>query len=177
MKKQLRICRAIAVSLACVAWLLPVHRIAAAPPVSRAAAPGFLIDVRLDEAGAVRGRLLDTAGQPLAHRPIVLHTSDGMRRIAATDAAGQFVLPGVTAGIQRLTAEDAVLNCRIWTHAAAPPAAMDHVTLIADQTIVRGQQPFSAIFTNPLFIGLVIAAAVAIPIAVHNSQDDRPSGS
>lgn len=100
-----------------------------------------------------------------------------MRRIAATDAAGQFVLPGVTAGIQRLTAEDAVLNCRIWTHAAAPPAAMDHVTLIADQTIVRGQQPFSAIFTNPLFIGLVIAAAVAIPIAVHNSQDDRPSGS
>jgi len=51
------------------------------------------------------------------------------------------------------------------------------LTVVADQQVVRGQQPFSAIFTNTLFIGLVIAAAIAIPIAVHNSQDDQPSGS
>lgn len=177
MKKQLRVCRAVAVSLACVSWLLPVHRISAAPPVSGAAATGVMVDVRLDQGGAVHGRLLDAAGQPLVHRPIALHPSDGALRIAHTDAAGRFLLPDVGAGIQRLTAEDAVLNCRIWTHAAAPPAAIDQVTLIADQTIVRGQQPFSAIFTNPLFIGLVIAAAVAIPVAVHNARDDRPPGS
>jgi hypothetical protein len=177
MRKQLRYCRAIAVSLACVAWLLPVHQVAAAPPVSGPAASGVMIDVRLDEGRTVRGRLLDASGQPLADRPIVLHQSDGTRLAAQTDAAGGFVLHGVSAGIQRLTAENTTLNCRVWTHTAAPPAALDQLTVVAGQTIVRGQQPFSAIFTNPLFIGLVIAAAIAIPIAVHNSQDDSPSGS
>jgi hypothetical protein len=69
------------------------------------------------------------------------------------------------------------VTCRAWTHAAAPPAATDQLTVVDGPPLIRGQQPFSAVFTNPLFIGLVIAAAIAIPIAVHNAQHDHPSGS
>jgi len=99
MRKQLRVCRAVTVSLACVAWLLPVHEIAAH------GSPRVESDVDHD-----------------ARR-----SSTGNRRCGGN--------------------------------------------------LMHGQQPFSAIFTNPLFIGLVIAAAIAIPIAVHNSQSDRPPGS
>jgi hypothetical protein len=177
MRKQLRVCRAVTVSLACVAWLLPVHEIAAAPPIPGAATTGVMIDVRLDPWGAVRGRLLDAGGQPLANRPVVLQQADGASLAAQTDVGGGFVLHRVSAGVHRLTVGDETVNCRVWTHAAAPPSAADQLTVVAGQTIIRGQQPFSAIFTNPLFIGLVIAAAIAIPIAVHNSQSDRPPGS
>jgi len=177
MRKQLRFCRGVAVSLACVAWLLPVREVAAIPPATGVGASGGMVDVRLDQRGAVCGRLLDVAGRPLADRPVILQHTEGASRAAQSDAGGGFVLQHVSAGVHRLTAGDQTLNCRVWTHAAAPPSATDQLTLVAEHSIVRGQQPFSAIFTNPLFIGLVIAAAIAIPIAVHNSQNDRPPGS
>jgi hypothetical protein len=43
--------------------------------------------------------------------------------------------------------------------------------------VVRGQQPLSALLMNPLVIGAVIAAAVAIPLAVHHNHHESPSGS
>jgi hypothetical protein len=44
--------------------------------------------------------------------------------------------------------------------------------MVSSPQLVRGQQPISAVFSNPLLIGLIIAAAIAIPVAIHNSQDD-----
>jgi hypothetical protein len=179
MRKLLRISRTSAVSLACLAWLLPVQPGLAAPPVSTAAmaAPAGIVDVRLDAHGAIHGHLLDAFGHGLADRPVVLQQVGGAALQTQTDAAGRFVLRRVGGGVHQLTTGHGTVTCRVWTHAAAPPSATNQLTVVADQQVVRGQQPFSAIFTNPLFIGLVIAAAIAIPIAVHNSQDDQPSGS
>ncbi len=179
MRKVLRLCRASAVSLACLAWLLPVPPSLAAPPISGAgtAATTGIIDVRLDEHGAIHGRVLDAAGQGLAERPVVLQQVGGAVFRAQTDAAGRFVLQQVSGGVHQLTTGHGTVTCRVWTHTAAPPSATDQLTVVAGEPVVRGQQPFSCIFTNPLFIGLVVAAAIAIPIAVHNAQDDQPSGS
>jgi hypothetical protein len=179
MKKLLRLCRASVVSLACLAWVLPVQPSFAAPPVAGAApaAATGIVDVRLDEHGAIHGHLLNAAGQGLADRPIVLQQAGGAVSRAQTDARGGFVLPRVSGGVHQLTTAYGTVPCRVWTHTAAPPSATDQLMVVAGQPVVRGQQPFSCIFTNPLFIGLVIAAAIAIPIAVHNSQDDNPSGS
>lgn len=179
MRRLLRLSRACAVSLACLAWLLPVQPCFATSPVSSAgtASPAGIVDVRLDEYGALHGRLLDPAGQSLAGRPAVLQQAGGAISRTQTDASGGFVLQRVSGGVHQLTTEQGAVTCRVWTHAAAPPSASDQLTVIAGQPVVRGQQPFSCIFTNPLFIGLVIAAAIAIPLAVHNSQNDNPSGS
>jgi hypothetical protein len=44
--------------------------------------------------------------------------------------------------------------------------------------VERGQRPFSDLFfADPLLVGLVVAAAIAIPIAVSSSRNDRPAGS
>ncbi len=179
MRKVLRVCRASAVSMACWAWLLPVPPGLAVPPgpAAGSSAPAGIVDVRLDEHGAIHGRLLDPSGNGLADRPVVLQHAGGAVSQTQTDAAGRFLLPRVQGGMHQLATGHGLVTCRVWTRTAAPPSAMDQLTVVADQQVVRGQQPFHAIFTNPLFIGLVIAAAVAIPIAVHNSQDDNPSGS
>jgi hypothetical protein len=47
--------------------------------------------------------------------------------------------------------------------------------MVAGEGVERGQRPFSDLLSGPLLIGLLIAAAVAIPIAIHNSQDDDAS--
>ncbi len=178
MRKLLPFCRACAVSLACLMWLLPIRAISAQPAsLAGTAAPAGIVDVRLDQHGAIHGRLLDPAGQGLADLPVVLQQAGGAVSRTQTDAAGDFVLQRVSGGVHQLTTAYGTVPCRVWTHTAAPPSATDQLTVVAGQPVVRGQQPFSCIFTNPLFIGLVIAAAIAIPIAVHNSQNDNPSGS
>lgn len=174
MRRLLGVVRAMLVSLACLAWLLPPPAACASQPagglVSGSAAG--IVDVRLGERGLLRGTVLDAAGQPVAARPVVLQSPEGAMFSAQTDAAGGFAFHGVRGGVHRLLTGEGGTICRVWMPAAAPPAAADQLIVAAKPLVVRGQQPFSAMFANPLFIGLVVAAAIAIPIAVHNAQDD-----
>lgn len=167
MRKLLCMVRVTIVSLASLAWLLPLPAVRGSQPAGGRDVAA-VVDVRLDERGSMRGSLIDVAGQPLAARPVVLRQAGNTTCSTETDAAGVFVLRGVSAGMHQLIVVDQSMTCRVWTHAAAPPAASDQVTVMAGPPLVRGQQPFSAIFTNPLFIGLVIAAVIAIPIALHD---------
>ena len=57
----------------------------------------------------------------------------------------------------------------------APPAASQSLLLVKDGETIRGQQPIANLFTSPLVIGLVLAAAIAIPIAVNNSSKSNSS--
>jgi hypothetical protein len=41
----------------------------------------------------------------------------------------------------------------------------------SEQSLIRAQRPFGDIVTNPLVVGAFIAGAIAIPIAIHNSND------
>lgn len=179
MRKTLRGVRAVTAGLACLTWVLPPSVVSASQPAGgeQAAASAGVVDVRLDEQGSLRGMLVDEKGQPLAARPAVLEQVGGAVFSAATDGAGKFVFRGVSGGMHRLVVGQGSVACRVWTQAAAPPSATEQLTVVAGPPLVRGQQPLSAVFTNPLFIGLVVAAAIAIPIAVHNAQNDHPSGS
>ena len=179
MRRLLRVVRTVIVSLACLAWVLPLPLARASQPAGGmvSASAAGIVDVRLDGQRLLRGTVVDTAGQPVAARPVVLQPPDGTVFNTQTDAAGGFVFRDVRGGVHRLVTGDRCVTCRVWTPAAAPPAAAGQLIVVAEPPVVRGQQPFSAVFTNPLFIGLVVAAAIAIPIVVHNAQDDHPPGS
>jgi hypothetical protein len=92
--------------------------------------------------------------------------------VVRTDAGGVFAFRQVRGGVYQLIVDRAAVTCRVWTAQAAPPAAAEQLVLVAPTATVRGQQPFSAVFTNPLVIGLIVAAAVVVPIAVHNAHKD-----
>jgi hypothetical protein len=176
--KLARCLKAVTVTLACLGWLLPVSHAPAAPPPAKAASgPATFHDVRLSPRGDLAGQLLDAAGRPLAAHPIVLVQGAQVLGRTRTDAAGQFVFAQLRGGVYQITNGTVGVACRTWTHQAAPPAAQDRVQLVADAQVVRGQRPISEIFTNPLVIGLIIAAAIAIPLAVHNANQEEPSGS
>jgi hypothetical protein len=170
--------RATAVTLACLGCLWPVGELPAAEqPAAKPPTAAPLQDVCLDATGSLAGQAFDAAGQPASRQPMTL--LQGSRVVAQTrsDAAGRFVFPQVRGGVYQISNGTANTACRVWTKAAAPPAAQGQVVLRTEAEVVRGQQPISCLFTNPLVVGLIVAAAVAIPLAVHQSRGEEPSGS
>jgi hypothetical protein len=134
-------------------------------------------DVRLTDEGALSGKLVDPSGQPLGRQMIVLHQAGRALARAETDTKGDFLFSKVRGGVYQMRIDTRAVSCRVWARDVAPPVARDRLLIVTGTPIVRGQQPIGAVFSNPLFVGGVLAAAIAIPVAVHNSQDDKPSGS
>ncbi|MBP62417.1 MAG: hypothetical protein CMJ62_12930 [Planctomycetaceae bacterium] len=142
----------------------------AAPPNDRAATPqASVLDVELGADHSLSGQLYGSEGQTKAGVLVRVVANRGSE--TKTDSEGRFRLTNVQAGVIRLAAEDADIAVRCWTHGTAPPTASKRVLLTPNQQIQRGQRPIADFLSGPVLIGLVIAAAIAIPIAIHNSRD------
>jgi hypothetical protein len=133
-------------------------------------------DVALHSGGRLEGRVVNADGQPTATQVVVYDQHGKEAGSATSDADGVFVVQGLRAGAYHVATSAAALPCRCWADRTAPPSAVDRVLLVQDPAVLRGQRPFhDFLFSPPVLIGVLIAAAIAIPIAVHNSQDDDAS--
>ena len=139
---------------------------------------GHLPDVRLDASGTLHGVVVDAQGHGLPESVVILsRVADGQTWKVRTNDEGQFVavVPG---GTFRLQTSEGISACRVWTSESAPPRTADRILVVNDRMVQRGQRPIRELFTSdPIFIATLVAAAIAIPIAVHKSRDDSPSGS
>lgn len=180
MRTATRCLRTLAVSLACVGWILPMtpSQVRAAEHTAASPARPMVHDLKLDQRNAFQGQLLNAAGQPLVDQALTLRTNGELVAQTKTDESGLFHFGDLRGGVYQIGIADAVVTCRVWTANAAPPAAKEQMLIVAgSEEIVRGQQPIGAIFTNPLVIGVVVAAAIAVPLVVHNNSDEKPPGS
>jgi hypothetical protein len=168
----------IAAWLACVAWLLPQPGLAA-PETAADSAPARvpIVDVSLTAEGTLTGRLVDPSGGAMPEQLIVLHTAERAVMHTKTDKQGDFTFRRVPGGVYQLRIDESAVSCRVWPRHAAPPVAKDALLVVVGAPVVRGQQPIGAAFSSPVFVGAVLAAAIAIPVAIHNANDDDPSGS
>lgn len=145
----------------------------AAPPAQRSA--DKVLDVRLDGWNRLCGALFTETGHPLIGVPAVLH---GVRQGAVgtlTGQGGEFHFDGVLPGAYRLrVGGEQMFIVRVWEPKAAPPNAPERLLVIADTTVTRGQRRVSEILTldDKLVVGGMVAAAIAIPIAIANSDKD-----
>lgn len=160
--------------LALAGWMFGEPVMAAQPAPKRPA----WHDTALGPDGELTGRLLDTSGQPLPAVLITARSASGKELHATTGSDGAFCLKGLSGGLWQLEGGGDRLVVRAWVAGSAPPHAGRTVVLIRDGAIVRGQQPLRDLFfADPIVLGLIIAAAIAIPIAVNQSKEERPSGS
>ena len=165
--------------LAYCGMLLPVELLASEPrqaPRLPEVSP-TIIDIAL-YGGRLAGTVQDGSAAPVVGESVVAIQNQKIVGRAVTGKHGEFVLAGLRAGLSQVVIGDTVQVCRCWSPDAAPPAAQPRLLIASDAAIIRGQRPISdLLFADPLIFGLVVAAAIAIPIAVHNSGNDRPSGS
>ncbi len=172
-----RIVKAWAVTLASVNLILPLHQVQAAgqeavPPRRPTTSNSRVVthDVALDGARQLHGQLVDRQGNPLANRIVWAAQANAAPLQTVTDEQGRFAVPGVRGGICQLQSGGSVTLCRCWANNTAPPAAVQELLVVSDGQTQRGQKPIGELLSGPVVIGLIIAAAIIIPIAVHNSQ-------
>jgi hypothetical protein len=173
----MRVFRAAIVALACLGCLLPQQAFSAPDTTTKpASAQTPIVDVRTAADGTLGGKLVDQSGKPMVKQSVMLYHAGRMVMRTKTNKQGDFAFRPVRGGVYQVIIDDAGVGCRVWPKNIAPPAAREQLLVVVGAPVVRGQQPIGAAFSSPVFMGAVLAAAIAIPVAVHNAKDD-PSGS
>jgi hypothetical protein len=129
------------------------------------------------------GQVLDESMQPISGLDVAIQSGGQTMATTKTDANGTFAVAGLRGGLHQITTVESIQNCRLWAPGTAPPNAAAHLRFVPGQdTVVRGQwgagppNPWmhkaKAMATNPWVIGGVVATAIAVPVLVHNLDDD-----
>ncbi|MGB9687992.1 carboxypeptidase-like regulatory domain-containing protein [Thermogutta sp.] len=134
-------------------------------------------DIRLDTKNALQGVLVSPQGTPLPNRSVTLFRPDSPKALvhAKSDRQGRFQIVGITPGSYQLRVEpDSLATVRLWDGRTAPPSARDQLLVVVGNQTVRGQQRIDDLLTidDKLVVGGMVAAAIAIPIAIANTDKD-----
>lgn len=158
--------------LACLGMLIPAPVLEAAVTTGTAqpqvAAGAARMSVALGRGGALQGRAIDANGAALGGVNVSLRRLEGGDTTTVTDPAGYFAASGLRDGTYEIVAGRARGVYRAWAPNAAPPSAPRHV--VVRETLVRQQSPLCSFLGNPWVIAGIVATAVAIPVAIHNSK-------
>jgi hypothetical protein len=160
--------------LAIASWLVPCAGAFPQDLPMRPEVQPVIHDIRLDLNGTLHGKLIDLEGRPVIEETLELIREGQIIATTASDQDGRFQFAPGSTGVYQIHWGQTMVVCRAWSEAAAPPVAKRQLVVLAAPSLVRGQQPAREIFRNPLFIGLLVAAAIAIPVAIHNSRSSSP---
>ena len=177
-----RILRRAAVCLATLGLLAPPNFLVAAEPATPqrgglAASAAQVGDVALSPGGMLHGQVVDSSGAGVAGVLVTVRQQNQLVAQATSDATGRFEIAGMPGGMFQLTSEHGQGSYRLWAPTTSPPNARPAALLVHDTQVVRGQSQLSKLFSHPIVIAGVIAAAVAIPITVHAIEIHRNSAS
>ena len=175
--KRMGILKALTSGLACLGMIVPTFDLqagvnAGTPRPQTAGRDPVRIDVMLQHDGVLSGEVVGTNGKRLSGMPVSLRSSDGKVTNIVTDQSGRFRVSRLRNGTYQIVAGPAegsygIGVYRIWDPASAPPSARQSATV----RVVRGQGgSLLSCLGNPWVILGIIATAVAIPVAIHNSK-------
>jgi hypothetical protein len=166
--KTRRILNGVMVSLAAVGFLIPTPLLAGSP----APAP-VVVDIALRDGGMLVGQVVNDRGTAEPGIPVSIRSQDRELAVAKTGKEGYFAFKGIRGGVYQLVADRGHGVYRVWSPGTAPPAAQEGALLVNGDQVVRGQCAgggFRSFITNPLVIAGIVATAVAVPVAIHNSH-------
>jgi hypothetical protein len=129
-------------------------------------------DVALHKGGVLLGEVVDAQGNGSAKVKVQLLQHGAPLRQGRTDESGQFLFDGLSGGVYQVVTPNCGAVVRAWAPQTAPPAARPAVLLIDHHLTVRSQGGFPLDLSRHMITGMVIAAAIAVPIAMATDDDD-----
>ncbi len=133
-------------------------------------------DVQLRDGGVLFGQVVTPEQTAVANTTVSLGTQAGQIATGKTDKGGYFAFRGLRSGVYRVAAANGQRDVRVWSQTAAPPAAQKGLMIVAGRNLARGQGGggIMGFLTSPLGLGLIVATAIAVPVAIHNSKSGTP---
>jgi hypothetical protein len=165
--------KGLAVCLAVIGVCLPQAALAAQVEQTRA-----VTDVELHKApqgNVLMGQVVDPQGGMKANAPVVLFGNGQKLAETKTDRNGYFGFSNLRGGVYQVATVDGVGAYRVWAPGSAPPVAQRGALVVTGQDLVRGNWGCGRLkmwLCHPCVIAGIVAAAVAIPVAIHNADDD-----
>ena len=131
-------------------------------------------DVELLPGGVLVGQVVDSNGAPMAAVRVSLLQADREVTAAMTDRLGNFSVSGLGGGTFEIVAGQARGIYRVWVPNTAPPQAQRGVLIAPQGGGVRAQGgPLGFWLSNPWVVAGLVAAAVTVPVVIHNHRLDR----
>ncbi len=136
-------------------------------------------DVRMDQHGSLHVVVVNAQGHPMPATQVMLIPAGEDKSIrGTTNVQGRCEFRSLTGGSYSLQTSEGICRCRIWTSRAAPPKAAEQLLIVNDRSVQRGQRPIREMFhSDPILMTAIAVAAIAIPVAIHQSRDDSRPGS
>lgn len=161
-----------ALILVTLSWMTP--RTALSQGATTPAAVPAPLAVKLTTDGRLVGQVLTPGGSPAAGAMIAIGREGKLLSKAETNDEGRFAFKNVKPGRYELATQHAGAFVECFAPQTAPASASNGILMSREEIVRRGQQPIENLL-HPLLVGLVIAVAIALPIAIHNSDDDDAS--
>jgi len=141
-------------------------------------------DVALQNNGVLHGQVLDRQGKQLPITKVQLINGQDVWT-TYTDQEGHFRVEGLVGSTYQVLVGGQMQVVRVWAAGTAPPSAASGLLFIQDNSVVLGQHCGSPVcgsavcaakhpLSNPFILGGLVATAIAVPVAIHNSDDDDP---
>jgi Carboxypeptidase regulatory-like domain len=137
-------------------------------------------DVALRSGGLLVGQVVDSQG--VAKSGTMVSIRQGQQEVVrtTTDENGVFAAQGLRGGHYQLLTQEGGSDCRLWAADTAPPAARPAALIVSGNDVVRGQYgPAQGwvhwMKAHPYITAGVVAAAIAIPVAFIDDDDDNGS--
>jgi hypothetical protein len=164
--KRKSILRTLVTGLCCAAILSGQLAHAAGPVFSTTSR---VSDVALTPGGLLRGQVLDAQGVPQRQIKVAVGKTNQQPTYVSTDGTGQFSVQGLSAGVYQVQTSHGSGVYRVWAPRTAPPSAQAGVLVVNHKQVVRGYGG-AHVLGNPWVMGLVVAAAIAIPLAFDSGS-------
>lgn len=155
--------RGVLISLAAFGVCLPELAFAAAP----VAATPAVVDVAMADGGVLHGQVVDIQGSGTAGIPVTLKAQNQDVVRTTTAEQGRFSVSGLRGGVYQVSAGEGQGVYRLWTAKAAPPSAQKNIVFTQGGGV-------KTLLANPIVIAGVVATAIAVPVALANSNPSSP---
>ncbi|HUT91375.1 MAG TPA: carboxypeptidase-like regulatory domain-containing protein [Thermoguttaceae bacterium] len=175
--KRMGLLKSGTILLACLGLLIPGPMLQAAttdtgPQHLADGRVPAVVDVALSDGGTLHGQVVDPQGNPLSRTAVSIQQFDREVATTVTDPSGRFRAAGLRGGMYRIVAGQATGTYRLWAPNTAPASARPAALLIpSGAEVVRGNRGLR-LLRNPWVIAGIVAVAIAVPVAIHNADDD-----
>jgi len=169
--------RAIIVALTCTGVCLPHRSIAAETMIVEGIPVSKKVEDLSLQNGLLVGGLVDASGRGVENAPVVIAQQGKPVLEMKTDSEGRFAAAGLKPGVYQVVSHGGLNNYRVWEEGSAPATAKKGVIHRVDPEVARGgsSNPLLSFLANPIVLAMIVAAAIAIPLALDDDDNDDAS--